>query len=676
MLDRIIPIDLFQQINQVSGPTEIDISHISYILLISRSMGTSIINQSVFLDVLGEITVDVLSKLNAENQNDNFEVQEKCLQLLTDIVIERKLGAKPYVNQLYDDSMHFINQWNSYKNDSIIYTCLSVNIACALVNESVRRHISSHLNRYHRLIEIMGVNKVISPILILCQVTISSFHIDNANYNNQEVLFMIVLFGLRSDEVITRNLACSLIVDIESKFPGLMKKMFSRREIEEVLLFRLEAANDGKEVIELLQACSACCRQLNLSSSWTPTVWSFPWQWNRRLILSTQVTNLIQRLLSQIELSFSPSCLHIFALTLGFAVGIMKISSKEAKLDATTLSLTDVVIKFIPIGLRIVIKNQKLIRSMSGREEVGKVAISPHLLLSDYSVDLLHETVAFQTFEAIISFICIGDLKNYTSKRDLFGEVPLSLSIIHVLSRFKYNQNIQRQAIYMLCYFAKSGVDNQVIINKSPEVLAESIPKLQQDIDCVSQFLFILNFIMMNQTMTKMPIENKANQSTESNSDYSIITQHKLEIVFYDLIYGGYISPDETIHALHIFVKLTSNAKTLPSIAQHAKDLAQMFFKILEKPNTSPSSAIILSLTAFTNIYACDDFTERDDKLNRQLLKTGKNRLSKMLKSEEPLPDGFVKNDVEELIGKCSHAENKFIKVVKKVFNKLSNFVY
>ena len=108
---------------------------------------------------------------------------------------------------------------------SIVFTCLSLNISCALgealpidpkhplfvitphllylfrhwydlpsvwdvffpVNESVRRHISSHLCKLQRLIEILGANAVISPVLLLCHVSMSSLHIDPNDSNNQEV---------------------------------------------------------------------------------------------------------------------------------------------------------------------------------------------------------------------------------------------------------------------------------------------------------------------------------------------------------------------------------------------------------------------------------------------------------------------------------------------------------
>lgn len=161
---------------------------------------------------------------------------------------------------------------------------------------------------------------------------------------------MIILFGVRSEDVVTRNLACAVLVDIESMFPGLMKKMFSRRELEEALLGRLEATRDGRETIQLLQACSACCRQLNIRPQWDSTPWSFPLHWSRRTILSPEVTKLISRLLTRIEYSISPTGLHVFALSVGLSVNLMKIIHKEPSLTETSEALSHEVIKAIPRG--------------------------------------------------------------------------------------------------------------------------------------------------------------------------------------------------------------------------------------------------------------------------------------------------------------------------------------
>ena len=52
--------------------------------------------------------------------------------------------------------------------------------------------------------------------------------------------------------------------------------------------------------------------------------------------------------------------------------------------------------------------NQKLLRPPSGIQEVGEMALSPHLLLSDYSVDLLYETLGEMCFYDIT--LCVSTI--------------------------------------------------------------------------------------------------------------------------------------------------------------------------------------------------------------------------------------------------------------------------
>ena len=278
-----------------------------------------------------------------------------------------------------------MSEWNSATGDlSTVHVCLSLNIACALVNESVRRHASSHLIKLLRIVEMVGPNEVMMPILMLCQVSIPSLHIDPSNNKNQETLFLLVFLGLKSHDVIVRNMACGLLVDIESKFPSTMRRFFSREEIESTLLRQLVINSNtldarglvnGREAIELLHACSACCRSFNMEPTWVCSEWSFSWQTSKRNRDVPNVASILAGHMSLIEKSLSPTHIHIFALSLGLATNLMSIfvrnmrSIPTMREKAIELSLT--IIRMIPQGLKIVIGNEKMIRSNSGTELLG-----------------------------------------------------------------------------------------------------------------------------------------------------------------------------------------------------------------------------------------------------------------------------------------------------------------
>jgi hypothetical protein len=368
--------------------------------------------------------------------------------------------------------------------------------------------------------------------------------------------------------------------------------------------------------------------------------------WRQRTILSPEITKLLSRLFTKIETSVSPSVIHIFALAMGFAVCLMKICIREKLLQTTKAALYESVIKFIPKGLQIVIRNQKIIRSYSNNHAIGLEATSPHLLLSDYSADLLYELVAFQTFEAIMTYLCIDEMKPYIENREIFGEIPLSMSVLHVCMQFKHNQNIQRQGLYIICYFARSGVELSVVIDKSPEVLESIISNLKRDVEVVSQFLFILSLII-----------HSKRGPTSLTVDYTLITASKLDMHLISLIIGNYIGAEDVISALTSFKHLSCSPTTCAVISQSRHELPAAIIRILESPNTNPSLAVILALTGYTNLFQNESAPQNSDPVSKRLLKSGKNRLTTMLKNDEPVPEYFTRKDIEKLISKCSHAE-------------------
>jgi hypothetical protein len=352
-------------------------------------------------------------------------------------------------------------------------------------------------------------------------------------------------------------------------------------------------------------------------------------------------------LLASTDNSLSPSFLHIFALTLGFSTGLMKICCREKILESTRAALESTVIRFIPRGIQIVIRNQKIIRSASlGDLDIGSVANNPHLLSSDYSVDLLYETIAFQTFEAIITFLCVNELKPYLDNRKFFGEIPLSMSILHLILEFRNNQNIQRQGLYILCYFARSGVETSIVIDKSAEALACIISGLKRDSEVVSQFLYMISIIILS----------KWNPSNEK-SDYFMIQTWKLEIYLIDLIIGNHINAEDIVSALTSFMHLTNSPSTCNTISTNSKGLSEALIRVLESPNTNLQMAVIAAMTGFTNLFHNEAYPESTSPFTKRLLKAGKTRLLKMIKSDEAIPENFDKKSIEKLIGKCSKAE-------------------
>ena len=691
ILDRLIPPDLFQRFLKVtecaasSIPiSAVDIfSDVSNFCLISRIMGTSALGTLVNLDKLAEYAVrglnilgenldtnETLGSSSVMNMNIILEGKRKCFELLTDIVVLRRLGTKPYVNQAYDHSMQMINTWTPTLGKGIIYSCLSLNISCALINESIRRHISLHLIKLHKLIEMIGVNDIIMPILLICHITLPAFHLDPHNSQNQEILFMIVFFGLQNDDVIVRNIACGLLVDIESTYSGMMRRLYSRKEIENILLYRLKNCTDGKQTIELLHACSACCRSFNIMPNWRHTSWSFSWQWSVRDKKIPDVASILSTHMQKIDNNSSPTNIYIFALSLGLSTNLMNIFIRNMgdcskMIDAST-SLAKLAVQCIPNGLAIVISDQRMIRYKSGSRLMGIEARNPHLLVAEaeYSVDLLYETMAFQTLEAIITFLCIEDMKPYCEYRNLFCDIPLSLSVIHLMTQYNNNQNIQRQGVYVLCYFAQSKIEIQILIEHSAQALEIAMNSLKTDSSVVSQFIFIMNIIAKTRSNSINCYENTKWQV----NDLTFLRKYNLDTLLVELLWKNQIKPEDIISALYLFVQISACISCGAAIAStYWKALPRILLRILESPNTSPPTAVLLCMTAFTNICHLEEFGGgKNHKLGssdaKKLLKLGRKRLSLMLKhmlsnKHDQLPDGCTKDQIELLICKCNDVE-------------------
>ena len=59
---------------------------------------------------------------------DLMQARVKCLELLTDIIIEKKLGAKAYVNEAYDEAMQVMPSTHTYH--ALVHLSAGAGVGC------------------------------------------------------------------------------------------------------------------------------------------------------------------------------------------------------------------------------------------------------------------------------------------------------------------------------------------------------------------------------------------------------------------------------------------------------------------------------------------------------------------------------------------------------------------
>lgn len=178
--------------------------------------------------------------------------------------------------------------------------------------------------------------------------------------------------------------------------------------------------------------------------------------------------------------------------------------------------------------------------------------------MSDYSVDLLYETLTFQTLEAIICFLCVDEMESYLRNRELFSDIPLSNSIIDVTSKFTNNQNIQRQSMYILCYFARSGVETQIILQKSGMALKHIISCLYIDSSVVSQFIYVLNVMLRRGRKLSSGSDDRSSISAVDNTRVEVevaeVRKHGLDLAFIGLLASNCVGPEVIFRDIIFFL--------------------------------------------------------------------------------------------------------------------------
>jgi len=150
-------------------------------VMISRVLSLKFLRSSVDLDQLGVATLEILNQLEDDlsvtemsrkppvDPNLRELLQEKCVQLLTDIINERCSASKPYVTGAYDVVVKLISTWKARGNFLFMHSCVSLAIASSMISPSVQRHVYTHLEKFYSILERLGPNLIIGPLLLLCQ---------------------------------------------------------------------------------------------------------------------------------------------------------------------------------------------------------------------------------------------------------------------------------------------------------------------------------------------------------------------------------------------------------------------------------------------------------------------------------------------------------------------------
>lgn len=193
------------------------------------------------------------------------------------------------------------------------------------------------------------------------------------SFDNIHILLTIVMFGLDSDDLSIRMLCCNLLIDIEVNSPAIMKRAFSRREVEQKLLDLLMITDDMQESKTLLQTLISCTRQINMCPMWLCTVWSFHWSVTSRHLLDPYASEVVSRVIKkfcvksknavtdegselELELDDDGERSQVCAQCLGLLIGLLQKCLVEDSLLKTGTVLRKCIISVVPSALTSIVR--------------------------------------------------------------------------------------------------------------------------------------------------------------------------------------------------------------------------------------------------------------------------------------------------------------------------------
>eukprot|EP00603_Paraphysomonas_imperforata_P015397 CAMPEP_0114478772 /NCGR_PEP_ID=MMETSP0104-20121206/16173_1 /TAXON_ID=37642 ORGANISM="Paraphysomonas imperforata, Strain PA2" /NCGR_SAMPLE_ID=MMETSP0104 /ASSEMBLY_ACC=CAM_ASM_000202 /LENGTH=1399 /DNA_ID=CAMNT_0001654005 /DNA_START=55 /DNA_END=4255 /DNA_ORIENTATION=- len=495
--------------------------------------------QSLDLAALSEVLVELLLD-DRHGLHDEDGMQEKCIQLLTDLMMSSDtVGAM--VAEHVDTIIEIFSDWSNFEDIFLIQSCMSALIGMAKFGNAGRR-ILDNFDKIQVMSEHLHNPIFLLSILELCGAILPSFK--KANYSQEVIMFnwLMQCLSYKTKPMIIR--ACQLIYHISEVNGQFISKACSRFEVEDYFLNILDVSEDKELLLASLRTLTVLANRFNNKPYWVRNRWLSLSTFIARKRSGHRVLCSLDFMSTLLNLQFKfeePFNLIILAFSLDIISTIRCLPSGHlGGVDAAAQYSTQFYTVYMPLaaGLLamitrlhtfcdipedvddVVTKNDmtdvaaKFHRGASGdssnsmHEGDESVSEPPSCFNALMSMALLeinpvYELLGASAVNALYSLImCIRqddddevNLEAYHTYSELFANTPICEAIIYIMIQLPNNYVVQVKGIIALEALLSRGIGARILSACCTRVLTSAIVSFVDDDVVHHAFCSIVNIL-------------------------------------------------------------------------------------------------------------------------------------------------------------------------------------
>lgn len=247
---------------------------------------------------LAEVLIELLSD-DRHGMSEEEGMQEKCIQLLTDILpLSDSIGT--LAAEQVEVIMEILCDWSNFTDTFLVQSCLSALIAMAHFSHDTRRHIVENLDKIQVLFLHVNNPIFLLAVLELCCAIMPSF---KKTHHQQEMLmfnWIMQCLSFRTKPMIMR--CCQLIHLISLENRPFIGKVCSRYAIEKAIIHVVSTSDDKELVVAALRTLTILANNFNKNPFWVH---------NRWLSLPSHCTEVLSKHRELSSPDFMTSLLHL-----------------------------------------------------------------------------------------------------------------------------------------------------------------------------------------------------------------------------------------------------------------------------------------------------------------------------------------------------------------------------
>ena len=485
-------------------------------------------------EVLIELLVDDRHGLNEEEG-----MQEKCMQLLTDLIPANEAIGE-VVGEHVDMFIEVLSDWNNFGDKFLIQTCISLLITMAETNNTVRRRIYDDLDKFKDVLMHAHNPIILLAVLELCLTIMPCF---KKSSFCQEMLFLdwiMTCLSFRTKPMLTR--ACQLIYQASMVNRHLISKACSRHEVENIFIDLIHTSRDKETVLLALRTLAILAECFNMNPVWVLCRWlPLPAHCKhvssgRRVLSSVDFISDLLQLQCQFEEPFN---LVVLAYSLEIVSTIRRLPLQDtaeadnyaSKFYAVYMPLVAGLLAMITrshtfcdvpedvdgFNERKISAEEDLDIEESGNDDILSVKDNLYdglMSMPLEEINPVYELLLASVVNALHSMIggeCVNGKTSYETffnYAELFSSTPLCESIIYIMIQLPNNYSAQVKGIMALEVLLRHGIGARILSECCTRVLTSAIVSFVDDSEVLYSFCSIVNILSSRDLKTKCRMVN------------------------------------------------------------------------------------------------------------------------------------------------------------------------